>query len=200
MKHRNLLTLVLMVFFIGASACSTTGQSQADESTGSVQPVSNPMMDDQQDSAAQGGEKQQKMMQMCPMEVEGTTRQVVKLDDGVALDFTTTGDVEELRNRVQNMAQKHGEMHGEGGMMHGKGHGEGDMMGGEMHAKMTDEQRQMRQQMRQMMAGATVGTEQITDGMRMTFTPKDAAQTDELFQMMDEHSEMMGEQGQCPMM
>lgn len=215
MKLRNFTLLISMALLIGLTACSTTDEAEADEPAEQTEQAQNQQQADdhaahhpegqqiegQQAEAKQMADKQQMMAKMCPMQVEGTTRQVVKLDDAVAMDFTTTGDVEELRQRVQKMAQMHDKMHAEGGMMHGGMHGEqGPMQHGQMHGQMTEEQRQMRQHMMQMMADVTVETEEIESGMRMKFTPKDAPQADKLYQMMQKHTQMMGEQGQCPMM
>ena len=48
------------------------------------------------------------MMQDCPMSVEGTTLNVTDTRDGVALTFTTkSGDVGELRRKVEKMAKMH---------------------------------------------------------------------------------------------
>lgn len=212
MKIRTLMTLISMTFLIGTSACSTTDNAQTNVPAAQVEQTQHSMTDDhvahhpegQKAGADQANDRQQMMTQMCPMQVEGTTRKVVKLDDAVALDFTTTGDVDELRQRVQKMAQMHAKMHSEGGMMHGE-HGQmddkqGQMQHGEMHGKMTDEQQQKHQQMMQTMSGVTVETVSIDGGMRMMFTPKDAAQVDKLYEMMENHSQMMGEHGQCPMM
>lgn len=213
MTIRNLLVLVSMALLVvGGSACTTTDHAQAGAPAAQIEQTQGPMMDapaahhpdGQEAGTTQANDHQQMMQQMCPMQVEGTTRKIVKLDNAVALDFTTTGDVDELRRRVQKMAQMHEKMHGEGGMMQGQ-HGQmqggqGQMMHGEMHGQMTDEQRQMHQQMMQMMSGVTVRTESIDGGMRMVFTPKDATQVDRLYEMMERHSQMMGEYGPCPMM
>jgi hypothetical protein len=43
----------------------------------------------------------------CPMEVPGTTVQMIGTDDGVALVFRTTGDVGMLRHLVKRMAIMH---------------------------------------------------------------------------------------------
>jgi hypothetical protein len=230
MTLRNLLTLFSMTLLVGLTACSTTGEAEADEPAEQTEQAQTQQQTDdhtahhpeeQQAESAQMADKQQMMAKMCPMQVEGTTRQVVKLDGAVAMDFTTTGDVDELRQRVPKMAQMHQKMHGEGAMMQGgmdggKGqmqhgqmqhgqmqHGQmqhGQMQHGQMHGQMTEEQRQMRQQMMQMMADVTVDTEEIENGMRMKFTPKDGAQADRMYQMMQKHAQMMGEDGQCPMM
>jgi hypothetical protein len=46
---------------------------------------------------------------MCPMRIDPTTTQVTASDtsDGVALTFTTTSDVDEVRERVHHMADMH---------------------------------------------------------------------------------------------
>ncbi|QED28129.1 hypothetical protein FRD01_12985 [Microvenator marinus] len=212
MKIRTLMTLISMTFLIGTSACSTADNAQTNVPAAQVEQTQHSMTDDhaahhpegQKAGADQANDHQQMMAQMCPMQVEGTTRKVVKLDDGVGMDFTTTGDVDELRRRVEKMAQMHAKMHSEGGMMQGQ-HGQHDQMKhgemhGKMHGEMTDEQRQKHQEMKQMMSGVAVSTVSINGGMRMMFTPKDAVQVDKLYEMMEKHSQMMGEQGQCPMM
>lgn len=73
----------------------------------------------------------------CPMVVQGTDVTAADTEGGVALTFTTeTGDVADLRTRVQHMAQMYGMHHGQAGMMwhnmggEGMGHG-GPGMGGE---------------------------------------------------------------------
>lgn len=228
MTLRNLLTLISMAVLIGATACSTSSEAESDEQAEQAEQTQTQQEQEQQEQGLeqaeadepaqtdQAADKQQMMAQMCPMQVEGTTRQLVKLDDAVAVDFTTTGDVDELRRRVLKMAQMHEKMHGDGGQMehgqmHGQMHGEqgqmehGQMEHGQMHGQMhgeqmTEEQRQMHGQMMQMMSDVTVETEEIESGMRMKFTPKDPAQTDKLYQMMEKHSQMMDEKGQCPMM
>ncbi|GEM_PF-2877615 len=137
--------------------------------------------------------KREKMAGMCPMQVEGTTRKVVKLDDAVAMDFTTTGDVDEVRSRVAKMASKHNKMHVDGKSMKkgksgemkhgGKGKGKGKMA--EKHKKM------------KMMNGVTAKASDIEGGARMTLTPEDPDKADKIFKMMKEHA---GNKGQCPMM
>ena len=216
MKFRNLAVLLSMALLIGLTACSTPGEAEADEQAEQAEQAQTQQQTDdhaahhpggpqagaEQKAGMQQTDKQQMMMQMCPMQVQGTTRQAVKLDDAVAMDFTTTGDVEELRQRVQNMAQMHEQRHADGGMMQGGMHRQqGKMQQGKMHGQMTEEQRQMRQQMMQMMSDVTVDTEEIDGGMRMKFTPMDSAQADKLYHMMQKNAQMMADQGQqCPMM
>jgi hypothetical protein len=64
----------------------------------------------------------------CPLQVPGSTARVEDVEGGVAIVFTTTGDVAEVRNRTQSMARMHNDHHATGsghGMM-----GHGTMMGG----------------------------------------------------------------------
>jgi hypothetical protein len=61
----------------------------------------------------------------CPMKVPGTSKRAVDVDGGVALEFSTTGDVAEVRRRVARMAEMHNHGGPGGGMMNG-------MMGGGM--------------------------------------------------------------------
>jgi hypothetical protein len=202
MKFHNYTILISMTLLMGLTACSTGSGAEADTQTqqqaqtqqqGEDHAAHHPDGDEAEDQKMT--EKQEMMKKMCPMQVEGTTRQVVKLENAVAMDFTTTSDVAELRQRVQKMAKKHEKMHSEGGMKGQQGE-KGKMMKGQM----TEEQKQMRKQMMQMMTDVTVATTQIDGGTRMTFTPKDATKADSLYQMMQKHSQMMDEKGQCPMM
>lgn len=229
MNFRTLLTMVSMALLLGASACSTTEGAQTDASAQTTEQSQNVEVsdaaapEDAQASATQdmqANPKHARMKEICPMQVEGTTRAVTKLDDAVAMDFTTTsGDVDELRARVQKMSQMHGQMHGnmhaEMKDAHGKQPAEmkgkhakmraemkgeqGKMNHGMKHGEMTEEQRQMHKQMKQLMADVTVSTEELDAGMRLKLTPKDATQVDALYAMMQKRSEMMGEHGQCPM-
>lgn len=211
MKFSNLLALLLMTLLLGASACSTTDSAQTDAPAEAAVQAENPEtgahaghhVESAQAQSGQGhthaesrhahSKGNKKMMkEMCPMQVEGTTRELTKLDDAVAMEFTTTGDVDALRERVQKMADMRAKkMQGkQGKMKHGEMHGK------KMHGEMSDEQRQMRAQMMQMMSDVTVETEEIDAGMRLKFTPNDAAQTDALYGMMQKHS---ANHGQCPM-
>lgn len=64
---------------------------------------------------AQHGMGAMSMMQNCPMQVPGAEVSVQDTNDGIALRITTTsGDVAELRRRVESMAKMHSNegMHG----------------------------------------------------------------------------------------
>ena len=98
----------------------------------SSQTKSQPTASSPQTAQQQGGQ--------CPMkEMAGAKVTATDTADGVALEFTTTGDVEALRAHVHKMADMHNGMaESHDGDMHG-GMGSGDMHGmhgGEMHGGM----------------------------------------------------------------
>lgn len=49
----------------------------------------------------------------CPTDVAGTTARVEEMPEGMTIAFTTTGDVNALRVRVQRMADQHNQRHAE---------------------------------------------------------------------------------------
>lgn len=124
----------------------------------------------------------------CPVEVPGTQVAASDTPDGAAITFTTsTGDVAELRRRVQAMAEMHNahlsSMEG-GGMMHG----------GMMHGGMEGETGEGAMAMPVARAAAT----DVPEGATLTFTAADAAQIELLRARVREHAEMM-RAGRCPM-
>lgn len=212
MLRRTLSILFATSLLLAATACSTSNTAEKDDSPrttqGDLSTEDGEKTDSQTDESATKADKKsekmrtdkaemkakrEKMAGMCPMQVEGTTRNVVKLDDAVAMDFTTTGDVDEVRSRVAKMASKHNKMHVDGKSMKkgksgemkhgGKGKGKGKMA--EKHKKM------------KMMDGVTAKASNIEGGARMTLMPEDPEKADKIFKMMKEHA---GKKGQCPMM
>ena len=130
--------------------------------------------------------------------------------NGVALQFTTTGDVAGLRARVHRMAEMHnrmmgsgmgmqGGMMGSGGGMHGgmmgSGGGmQGDMMGsGGMHGGM------MGSGMMMPMIPSRASVDDIPDGARLVLTPTDPSQLGALRDHAHRMAAMM-QQGRCPVM
>jgi hypothetical protein len=130
------------------------------------------------------------------MQIAGTSARAVDVEGGMALELTTTGDVAELRRRVTKMAAMHesgcgGMMGPDGGMGHGHGmmssdggmgHGHG-MMGGGMGG----------------MPAASVRAEDIAQGARLIFTPKDPKDIEALRLHGRRHAESANA-GMCPMM
>lgn len=145
---------------IGASALATAcGRAQANQPA-HAEPTA------AQQPGMRGG-----MAGMCPMQVEGTTVRAEDVDGGVALVFTTTGDVAELRRRVAHMAEMHERRHGEG---------KGGMMGAGMMA-------------------ATARTEHVEGGAKLVLTADDPENVAALRQRLRQHAERMAT-GRCPMM
>ena len=117
---------------------------------------------------------------MCPMRVPGTQVSTTETPDGVAIVFTTSGDVAELRARARKMASMHEHMMSGGGEMDSGGMmGSGKMM-------MT-------------MVPSKARAEDIDGGVRIVITPNDPAQLAALRDHVRRHVEQM-KSGECPMM
>lgn len=127
----------------------------------------------------------------CPMMIDPATTQVTASDtsDGIALVFTTSGDVAELRARVRRMADMHNQMAG----MHGGGTtGPGGMHGGGMHGGHGTGPMHMH------MVPSRASVEDVPGGARLLLVPTDPAQLAALRQQARMHADMMAK-GQCPM-
>jgi len=159
---------------------------------------------------------QEGMAGACPMQVSGTSAHAIDVDDGVALEFTTTGDVGELRRRVVTMASMHdrgcGEVGTDGGVAReqttdctmgtDRGLMGSSMMeqqdGGMAHGPMGTDRGMMRSSMMRM-PPANVRAEDIAQGARLVFTPKDPKDLNALRQHTQRHAEHANG-GMCPMM
>ena len=204
MTYRRVLIALAGLALLATSACSTsssaeksgetatTEQAQTQESSEKAEESEaseDEEMAEQEegdDDAEEASADKEKMADnkkmkggMCPMEVEGTKADIKKMDGAVAMDFTTDGDVGELRKRIQNMADMHNKHHG--GMKKGK-------MKGKKHGKM-----------KMMMAKSSAVTEEIEGGMRMKVTPEKAENLDKLHKHMKQHHEKIAEGKGCPM-
>lgn len=217
MRFRYVLIGVASVALFGTPACSTTGSAdesdqtetaeqaqssgdeETDKSTSETRGEQTTEETADESGTSKGAEKEKKMAGMCPMEVDGTQTSVEKLDGAVAMDFTTDGDVDELRSRVQKMREKHGKHHGDGGKQKGesakkkesgaeKASGEGT----------THEKTGSARKMKELMAKSTTETEEIEGGIRLSFAAEDSAHLDEIHGHLKEHSEMMAEGKGCP--
>lgn len=121
----------------------------------------------------------------CPSDLPNTTMTMSDTPDGIALTYTTTGDVSGVRGRAAAMATRidalsgtamH-HMRGRGG--YGPGHGMGLRTG--------------------MLPASNARVEEISGGARIVLTPEDPAQLGDLRAHMRHHESMMGPgQGQCP--
>ena len=123
---------------------------------------------------------------MRPMNAAGTQIAVSNTSDGVAIMFTTTGDVADLRARVRQMADMRNEMAGAKGKgMQGDGLQRG-MQGGGMGVGMN-------------MIPSRAWVEDVPNGARLVLVPMDPSQLAALRQQARAQAEMM-QRGQCPMM
>lgn len=157
-------------------------------------------------SGEQGGMAGEGMADECPMQVDGTSVTAENVEGGVALSFTTTGDVAELRRRVARMAEMHNRhASGEGGMgmraaaggddspskqedrggMMGGGMRNGGMMGGGGG--------------KTMMPPSQARAQDVEGGARIVLTPVDPAKAATLQERAGKMAKRMSS-GECPMM
>lgn len=117
------------------------------------------------------------------MRVEGATVAAVDTETGVALAFTTSGDVAELRRRVAAMAEHKKKMMSEGQMASDEGCSCCSQGGGKHGPRIEH----------------TVQVVEITGGAQLVLTPKQSSDLAALREQVREKSKMMQE-GKCPMM
>ncbi len=140
----------------------------------------------------------------CPTAVEGTQVTASDTDGGVALTFTTTGDVNDLRQRVGQMAQMYAMHQGQGHMMwRGMGGARGGMgpgARGGMHGGMgPGAQGGMGPGARGGMGpmpAMTTRVNNVDNGASLVLTPTDPAQLDALRARARSHAQRM-QSGQC---
>ncbi|MGE5186740.1 MAG: hypothetical protein ACM31C_32020 [Acidobacteriota bacterium] len=125
---------------------------------------------------------------VCPTAIPGTQVSVDDTHDGVALTFTTTGDVAQVRASVRAMAQHHSAMV-QARPGRGMGPGAGRMGAGRMGAGM------MGPGMGTVPSTATV--EDVDGGARLVLAPNDPARLAELRERARAHATMMVG-GRCP--
>jgi hypothetical protein len=166
---------LLMGAVLAAAAC------EHDSSTPPARPQPLPSSELSQPAPREGGRGAATMpappapRESCPMEVAGTQVRAQRIDDGIALVFTTTsGDIADLRGRVRVLAEMHAQHGGmiEGGVMHA----EPGAMG---------------------IIPAEVVTDDIDDGVRLEFRPRDPAD----LELMCARAEAQVQQlalGRCP--
>ncbi len=140
--------------------------------------------------SATGGDMMQQLRAGCPMVVEGADVVVANTEEGVALTFTTeSGDVGDLRARVQHMAQMYGMHAGQRGMMwhhmggQGKGRGGPGMDMGHMAG-------------RSPMPAASATVTEVDKGARLELGPTDASQLEHLREHARLHQQRM-KTGEC---
>jgi len=189
--HFTFVALASLLFGSAIGSCNNDKTSTELAETRSAQEQQPPPT-----MPSTGGGMMDPLRAGCPMSVQGADVAVTDTEGGVALTFTTgTGDVADLRTRVQQMAQMY-EMHdGQAGMMwhhvgaEGMAHG-GPGMGGEGMGQMAGRG--------PMPAASTTMTD--TDlGARLELRPTDPSQLDALREHARWHQERM-HSGECWML
>lgn len=127
------------------------------------------------------------MEAICPMTVPGTK---VKAQDTSLVFTTTASNVAEVQRRVKEMAQMHNQHAGAMGKGGKTSQGPGMMRG--MGMGMTAPEHAA-------LMGAKVRAENLPNGARLVFTPKDPAQLPALRTALAKHAQKMAS-GQCGMM
>lgn len=154
----------------------------------------------------------------CPMALPGTTVAASETDDGAALTFSTSGDVEELRRRVRAAAAHHARMseaHASAAMGMGSGASAGDAAGtgpaDAGHGAMGGSGPAASGTGAGCCGGAgpaghgkallsaSARAEDVEGGARLLLTPRDPAQADALRAEVREHAARMASGGGCPM-
>jgi hypothetical protein len=121
------------------------------------------------------------MGDVCPVKIPGAEMAVADVDGGVAISYTTrTGDVAELRRRVQAMAARHQDP---ATARHDMGHPSRPMHGG-MAGTPT--------------ANVQVTAEEIEGGARLILRASDPTRLEELRRHVRAHAERMTAES-CPM-
>jgi hypothetical protein len=177
---------ILVVMLLAAAGCaSSRAAEKGPAGTGAASATGDREPNTAADAMTQG---------MCPMAVPGTSVAAQDTPQGEALTFTTSsGDVNELRQRVRAMADMHnrhpagrhgaGEMSGE---MHGTGAGSGQSMtDGEMHAH----------QHKMMPPPARATVEDVPGGARIDLVPQESANAEQLRQAVRTQAERMRRDG-----
>lgn len=136
------------------------------------------------------------MAGMCPMMVEGTTVVAEETEGGAALVFTTSGDVDELRRRVERMAEMHNRRAMHGGTMGSEA--AGGSTEAEHHAE-AEAEGPSGQSRGMMMPRGQARAEEIEGGARLVLTPHDPGELPALREHVGRMAEQMSAR-ECPMM
>ena len=125
------------------------------------------------------------------MDVPGAQVSAVDTQDGEAVTFTTTPDHEaDLRARVHQMAAMHNAHHQGGGMEHG---GMQQGMHGSMGGTMGPDHKSM------MPPPSRAAVEDVPGGARLSVTPNDPADLDQLRSTVRMHADQMSKTHSCGM-
>lgn len=167
-----LVALTLTVAACGGTSSSGAGAKAGDAGAHACTP----------ESCGQHGHGKHGMGDLCPMQLAGTKVEAQDVEGGVALSFTTTGDVNALRERVRHMAEHHAKKAEHHAKMMAEHHGDEAGRHGE-HKKLP---------------GAAVSAKDAEGGALLEFVAKDAAELEALRLGVREKAARLAA-GDCPM-
>jgi hypothetical protein len=139
----------------------------------------------------------------CPTDVTGTTARTEETPEGMAIAFTTTGDVNAVRVRVQRMADQHNQRHSERMQAMMQEHAAAQQHAGKAKKAGKAGKRQAKQQqavpptdLANLDAAGVIGmtharVEETPDGARLLLTLIDPARLDEVREPLRRHAETM---------
>lgn len=139
--------------------------------------------------AQAGMTSEQDLAAACPMEVPGTKARAENVSGGVAIVFTTTqGDVADLQQRVQQMADLHNQHHAQGQTTAGQAQQGAQAQQGQQGAQAHS------------MIPAQARAENTARGARLVLIAQSAKQVKQVRQEIRKHAQQMVSSGQCSMM
>lgn len=165
MDRFALLTAIAAILFLGP-ACRSDDSGTGETTAGKT---AEPAAPEESKTQQWSEELLTEVRQSCPMVVEGARVEVSDTESGVALLFTTeTGDIDDLRQRVQRMASKYQAQDGRPGFRwkHGP------------------------------IPSLNAAVVDIHQGVQLTLTPKKASGLEQLREHVREHQSRM-EAGEC---
>jgi len=170
---RNSLLLVVAMTVIGCSSPDNRSRT-ATTTTTAAHPAHTPV------NATMSG---------CPMMTGAEPTQIVAVEtpEGAAIAFTTAGDVEALRARVHQMAERHERTRAM------------QATGEPIRETSPDDEMYAGMMAHPQMRAAQVTVEDIPGGARLVFVAKSAADVTALRDQVRQHATVMG-RGHCPLM
>jgi hypothetical protein len=206
---------------IGSLALAACGSGQKDQSTAAqaggtppygpgpeetVQSTEERTPEESADRATKGVRSMtpEDIAAACPLRIQGTSVRAQDAPDGIALVFTTSGNVDEVRKLVERMAEMHNELHSEAQPHSARGeqppgHAHGEEPEAEEGVPPVDVQGQ---------GGAArehgpvhrseAHAEDSEDGAKLVFKPVDPAHLQALRDDIRHHAGEMTLSGRCP--
>jgi hypothetical protein len=183
-----LITAIAALLFIGPACRSNDGEIAGETTAGKTTERTAP---EEAMTQRWSEEMLTTLRQRCPMVVDGAVVEVSDTERGVALLFTTeTGDIGDLRRRVQGMASRYQGQDGRGGFRwRHMGHGQGRGMKSKTRPMGTTDGHGP-------LPSLTAAVVDVDQGVQLTLTPKDASALEQLREHVRAHQIRM-EAGEC---